>query len=144
MIYYCAIGEPSQIQRIDASLDGSPEVVADVPLIPPNVAAGPNDLTFNIHDDLFFSDSFQGAIFRIEDPANNCPGCLVIPVIQDDLLATVGFPPFGANGIAISPSDENQLFVANTGDDTVLRLNLPSDLTVFANSLNGADGLAFD
>lgn len=81
MIYYCAIGEPSQIQRIDASLDGSPEVVADVPLIPPNVAAGPNDLTFNIHDDLFFSDSFQGAIFRIEDPANNCPGCLVISVI---------------------------------------------------------------
>jgi DNA-binding beta-propeller fold protein YncE len=36
---------------------------------------------------------------------------------------TVGFPPFGANGLALNKL-ETKLFVANTGDDRVLVLDL--------------------
>ena len=60
------------------------------------------------------------------------------------MLATAGFPPFGANGIALS-ADESTLFIANTGDDRVLTLDLDTlDIGVFAESINGADGIAFD
>jgi DNA-binding beta-propeller fold protein YncE len=63
-------------------------------------------------------------------------------VKHDGLLATANFPPFGANGLALS-ADGNKLFVANTGDDRVLVLDLTSgELAVFAESINGADGLA--
>ena len=34
---------------------------------------------------------------------------------HDPLLATAGFPPFGANGIALN-SSQTALFIANTGD----------------------------
>ena len=65
-------------------------------------------------------------------------------VTQHPLLATAGFPPFGANGIALN-SDESALFIANTGDDRVLKLDLASNtLTVFTESINGADGVVFD
>lgn len=175
-VYYCNVGNfvgaPSKIQRIDADLDESSIAdVANVPFVdaPANrvvenpdtsldeiqfgvIAAVPNDLTFNSVGDLFFSDSFQGAVFKIDDAVNNtCVGGVdcVETVVHDGRLATVGFPPFGANGVAVAPADENMLFVANTGDDTVYRLDLASaaadkELTVFANSLNGADGIAFD
>jgi DNA-binding beta-propeller fold protein YncE len=146
--------------------DSSLEDVADVPLIsaPPdrtvdnpdgsvdtitfgNFAPAPNDLTFSSTGDLYFSDSFQGAIFKIADPAGNCPGtdCDVETVAHDPLLATAGFPGFGANGIALS-DDEFHLFVANTGDDRILRVDL-ADLgavSVFAESINGADGVVND
>jgi DNA-binding beta-propeller fold protein YncE len=67
---------------------------------------------------------------------------------HDPLLATAGFPPFGANGLALS-RDEKALFIANTGDDRILKLDLiqPQSvdaLSVFAESINGADGLAID
>jgi DNA-binding beta-propeller fold protein YncE len=60
-------------------------------------------------------------------------------------LATAGFPPFGANGVAIRG---DTLFVANTGDDTVLTVDLmdifPADPVVLAQSINGADGIIYD
>jgi sugar lactone lactonase YvrE len=60
------------------------------------------------------------------------------------LLATAAFPHLGASGLAFS-ADETSLFIANTGDDRVLRLNTATNtLTVFAESINGADGLAMD
>jgi sugar lactone lactonase YvrE len=65
-------------------------------------------------------------------------------VSHHPLLATAGFPPFGANGLALS-ADDSTLYIANTGDDRVLRLDLATRaLTVFAESINGADGLVFD
>jgi sugar lactone lactonase YvrE len=65
-------------------------------------------------------------------------------VSHDPLLATAGFPPFGANGLALS-GDESALFIANTGDDRVLKLTLSSGaVSVFTESINGADGLAVD
>ncbi len=88
------------------------------------------------------ADSFQGAIYRI-DNAQYCP-CSRTVVVHDPLLATAGFPPFGANGLALS-KDELTLFVANTGDDRVLKVDLASKkVSVFAESINGADGIAFD
>ena len=177
LIYICTAAAlagvgASRIQRIDAEfVDSSTlEDVAIVPAIsapPPrtvvnpdtsediitfgNFASAPNDLTFDSTDDLYFSDSFQGAIFKIADPADNCPGpgCDVDTVAHHPLLATAGFPGFGANGVTLS-DDEFHLFVANTGDDRILRVDLGADLgdpdavSVFAESINGADGVVND
>ncbi|MCH8096214.1 MAG: hypothetical protein IID53_03950 [Proteobacteria bacterium] len=170
-VYICAAGDlsgnpPSRIRRIDADFtDGSSVVdVAEVPFIGApgdrtvgnpdgssdtiefgNFARAPNDLTFD-GADLYYSDSFQGAVFRINDAAA-CPGvCSTDTISHDPLLATAGFPAFGANGVAIRG---DTLFVANTGDDTVLKIDLtdtpfPITPTVLAQSINGADGIIYD
>jgi len=58
-------------------------------------------------------------------------------------------PPFGANGLAFNRS-QTALFVANTGNDTVVKIpvsGLPlvaGKPFVFVNSINGADGLIID
>jgi DNA-binding beta-propeller fold protein YncE len=171
MIYLCNFGA-SQIQRIAADFDSasSVEVVANVPGIgaPDDLTVGnpdgssdeivfgsnsfpaPNDLTFDSAGNLYFSDSFQGAIFRIDDPsddANTCPAddSCVTQIAHDGLLATTGFPPFGANGVAFQSDDDDRLFVANTGDDRVLTVDVGTgEVTPFAESINGADGIAFD
>jgi len=105
----------------------------------------PNDIIFNNAGDLLVSDSFQGAIFRIKKAATCGESCLVETVSHDSLLATPGFPSFGANGIALN-NDESELFIANTGDDRILKLDLQGSegISVFAESINGADGVAFD
>lgn len=174
-IYICNVGdlatgnpELAKIQRIEADFDETTPIedVAVIPRIgaPPNRTVGnpdgsqdtitfgnnlqaPNALVFTANGDLFVSDSFQGAIFRINNVAS-CPPCPVATVKHDSLLATAGFPPFGANGLALG-SDGTTLFIANTGDDRVLRTNITSgnvsgDITIFAESINGADGIAFD
>ena len=173
-IYLCNAsdlgGNPdSRIQRIDADFIDATSVVdiAVVPFIGPPAdlivdnpdgsadtiefainGRAPNDLTFDTNGDLYFSDSFQGAVFRIADPASNCPagGCGVPDTVaHHGLLATAGFPPFGANGVAIRG---DTLFVANTGDDTVMTIDLtqsfPIDPVVLARSINGADGIIYD
>lgn len=172
-VYVASVGDfqgsGSKIQRIAANFaDGAAlEFVADVPSVGPppdrmepnpdgtvdiiqfgtdgvGVARVPNGLAFR-GNALYFSDSFQGAIFRIPDVAV-CP-CAPETIVHHPLLATAGFPPFGANGLVIRG---NTLFVANTGDDTVLAIPLNGDgtaadvPTVFAGSINGADGMALD
>jgi DNA-binding beta-propeller fold protein YncE len=107
-------------------------------------ALAPNAMEFDQLGRLYVSDSFQGAVFRIESTDGCAPTCPVTTVMQDPLLATAGFPPFGANGLALDRT-ETTLFIANTGDDRVLKLDLSSNtLTVFTESINGADGLLFD
>jgi DNA-binding beta-propeller fold protein YncE len=160
-------GTGSRIQRIAANFDAGTaiEPVADIPGIgaPGPRAVGnpdgsvdtitfgdnarvPNAMVFDSHGSLYISDSFQGAIFRIDDVAHCHAPCFVATVSHDPLLATTGFPPFGANGLALS-ADEKSLFIANTGDDRVLKLDLTkpplSDdaVGVFAESINGADGI---
>lgn len=168
-VYIAAVGDfsgtGSRIQRIVANFDAGtpieevaliPAIGAPAPRLVPNPdgstdtitfgdnARVPNALTFDRAGNLYVSDSFQGAIFRIESPATCAPACVVTTLAHDPLLATAGFPPFGANGIALN-RDESALFIANTGDDRVLRLDMQSrQVTVFAESVNGADGLAFD
>jgi len=107
-----------------------------------NSFPAPNALTFDRHGNLYVSDSFQGAIFKINS-ARKCDGsCDVVTVKHDGLLATAGFPPFGANGLALS-RDGTKLFIANTGDDRILQVDLKTkDISVFAESIDGADGIA--
>jgi len=68
----------------------------------------------------------------------------VTVVKQDPLLATAGFPPFGANGVALDAA-QTSLFIANTGDNRVLRMELATKaISVFAESVHGADGVVLD
>lgn len=163
---YIANFGASKIQRIAANFHGS-TVVEDVAVVPgigapllrmegnpdgssdsitfgSNFFPAPNALAFDDAGNLYVSDSFQGAVYRIINPGACAPACGVTTLVHDPLLATAGFPPFGANGIAFNP-DGSALFIANTGDDRVLKLDLASNaVTVFAESINGADGIAFD
>ncbi|TMH55077.1 MAG: gluconolaconase, partial [Betaproteobacteria bacterium] len=68
--------------------------------------------------------------------------------MADPLLTTSGVPPFGANGLAFNKA-ASALFVANTGNDTIVKIpfgpgGTPGTPEVFVNSINGADGLLID
>ena len=156
----------SKVQRIDAQFN-SATPVEDVATLPKIGAPGsrsvpnpdgssdtiifgsnkfpaPNAMVFDHSGNLYVSDSFQGAIFRIDHATTCAPLCTIKLFKQDPLLATAGFPPFGANGLALN-ADETALFIANTGDNRVLKMDLASKaITVFAESVHGADGLLFD
>jgi sugar lactone lactonase YvrE len=161
---FTTTGIASRIRRIAADLDPATlQNVATIPAIGPLLprtvgnpdgssdtitfgsgARVPNAMTFDSHGNLYISDSFQGAIFKIANPEGCAPSCSVQTLVQHPLLTTAGFPPFGANGLAFN-MDESALFVANTGDDRVLRLNMGTlEVSVFAESINGADGIVFD
>jgi DNA-binding beta-propeller fold protein YncE len=155
----------SQLQRIAANFDAATPVqaVANFPSIgptAPRTTGNPdgssdvitfgsggfpaaNAMVFDAAGNLYVSDSFQGAIYRIDNAAGCAAPCTPVVVSHDPLLATAGFPPFGANGLALDAAGTS-LFIANTGDNRVLRMALPSGaLSVFAESVHGADGLWF-
>jgi DNA-binding beta-propeller fold protein YncE len=163
-VYIANFGAHS-VQRIPAGFNASTAVenVAALPTIGPPGArtvgnpdgstdtihfgsnfAAPNGLAFDKLGNLYVSDSFQGAVFRIYNATTCEPTCNANLVVHDPLLATAGFPPFGANGLAFN-RDESALFIANTGDDRVLKMDMATkSISVLAESVNGADGLAFD
>jgi sugar lactone lactonase YvrE len=104
---------------------------------------GLNAITFDAAGDLYVSDSFGGNVFKID-----LPGGATSTFFSDEQLrpGSHGFPGFGANGLAFDAAGIN-LYIANTADDRVLRLNVattPKTLSTFAESINGADGVAFD
>jgi sugar lactone lactonase YvrE len=158
------VGVDSKIQRVAADLSnledvavlphigapaspfavGNPDGSTDLITFGDN-ASVPNALVFDSDGTLYISDSFQGAVFKIANVAGcNVATCVTITLSHDGLLATVGFPPFGANGLAFN-TDESVLFVANTGDDRVLKIDpTTGGVSSFSESLNGADGLVFD
>lgn len=158
-LFAADFGNGRILKFANGNLSNAPTVYATLPCcnylpgFPPPFAkntASPNALFFDNTGNLWVSDSFQGAIFRI--PPGGCPngGC-VITSAQDATLATTGFPPFGANGVALRGNrlEGFALYVANTGNDTIVRIPLKSDLTaesyeIWAQSINGADGIAFD
>ena len=121
-----------------------PQTGAAVPFasIPGGAAAGPNALAFDALGDVYISDSFQGRIWK-----TSAAGGAVSEWVSDPLLTTSGVPPFGANGIAFNRAGTS-LFVANTGNDTVVRIPVEGGVAgapeVFVNSINGADGLLID
>lgn len=125
---------------------GDATVFAAIPDIDPSpaVGPGPNALAFDDAGNVYVSDSFQGVVWRI-GPGGGEPTAW----LTHDRLRTAGVPPFGANGLAFD-SGRTALFIANTGDDTVLRVPVAGDPlvagapAVFANSVNGADGLLVD
>lgn len=156
----------SKVQRIAADFDAT-TAVEDVATLPSIGAPGPrtvgnpdgsndtitfgsngfpapNAMTFSRNGSLYVSDSFQGAIFRIDNVATCAKPCVVTTVVHDPLLATAGFPPFGANGIALNVN-ETALFIANTGDNRILKMDLATKvISVFTESVHGADGITFD
>jgi sugar lactone lactonase YvrE len=135
----CDLGK-SQVLRVNPQT-GASTVFTTIP-----GPGGPNALAFDAEGNVYISDSFQKTIWRA--PA----GGVTNPVawVVDDLLATDGFPGFGANGIAFNNA-HSALFVANTDNDTLVRIPLPSGPSgtpgapeVFVNSINGADELIID
>jgi sugar lactone lactonase YvrE len=112
-------------------------------VLPHPGGAGLNDLTFDRAGNVYVSDSAQGIIWKA--PAN---GGVATIWIDDPLLRTTGVPPFGANGLRFN-REETALFVANTGSDTVVRIPVVGDdpggpAKIFAQAINGADGLLVD
>ena len=113
-----------------------------------------NDITFDARGNVFVSDSFQGTIW-VTGPS----GGEAHAWVTANVLKTTGVPPFGANGLRFDHAGTT-LFVANTGDDTVVEVPVtgtemganPGDPllpiagtpSVFVNSVNGADGLVLD
>ena len=118
----------------------------------------PNGIAQDRHRNLFISDSFQGAIYKVApDGSSNQIW------IQDPRLMPQpggGGPPFGANGVAF---DRNQqfLYVASTSDGKIYRIPVLKDgsagpMELFASgavidatqgtteALHGADGIIFD
>lgn len=122
----------------------NPVTGASTIFIPPGSMAGPNVLTFDSDGNVYVSDSFLGTIWRTGS-GGGAPAAWV----TDPLLTTSGFPPFGANGLAFNNA-QTALFVANTGNDTVVKIPVsasplvPGTPGVFVNSVNGADGLIID
>jgi sugar lactone lactonase YvrE len=117
--------------------------------------AAPNAIAVDRRGRLYVSDSFAGTITRVGPDGSGRETWA-----SDPLLTTAGQPPFGANGLAFDRR-ERHLYVANTGDSSVLRLAVRPDgsagpVEVFARgadldvatgstqSLHGADGIAFD
>ena len=130
-----------QVLRVDPET-GASSVFAT---IPGGAAAGPNALAFDAAGNVYISDSFQATIWRTP-PGGGVPTAWV----SDPLLGTSGVPPFGANGLAFN-GNASALFVANTGNDTVVRIPLPDGPSgthgapeVFVHAINGADGLIID
>ena len=113
------------------------------PLAANPTTPGLNALTFDKIGNVYVSDSFQGVIWKIGPTGG--PASIWV---TDPLLATAGVPPFGANGNEFN-STYTTMFVANTGNDTILQIPVNSDGTagkpsVFVNSINGADGIVID
>ena len=128
-----------QVLRVNPDT-GSSTVFMTVPAGP---MAGLNDLTFDKAGNVYVSDSFRGVIWKT-GPAGGEGAAWV----DDPLLRATGIPPFGANGLRFDKNEAN-LFVANTGNDTVVRVPVERDgkagvPSVFTNSINGADGLIID
>ena len=102
----------------------------------------PNGMTFSSRGDLFISDSFQGAIYRVPN-AEKCRPCSVEVVSRSPLLATAGTLPFGANGLAFN-ADESWLYLTNAGDNLLLRMRPDTGVVeVLVENVPGADGLQF-
>lgn len=130
----------AKVLKVDKQTGGASDFIT---LASPG-GAGLNALTFDSSGNVYVSDSFQGAIWKA--PAGGALG-LVTPWVQDPLLTTTGVPPFGANGVGFNKAGTT-LFVANTGNDTVVQIPVSSGVagspSVFVNSINGADGLVID
>ena len=119
--------------------------VSTVFMTVPGSGSGLNALTFDTAGNVYVSDSFRGIIWR----TGKGGGVATAWVTDLLLLTTSGVPPFGANGLAFNRS-QTALFVANTGNDTVVKIPVHGSPLVadpgfvFVNSINGADGLIID
>jgi hypothetical protein len=125
--------------------------------------AGLNGITFDQAGNVYFSDSFQGIIWRYspKETGSMCGGTQTpaTPWVTDATLLPnngkppEGVPPFGANGVEFDKAGD-AMFVCNTAMDWIVKIPVtgatpgkggtPGTPVVFANSLNGCDGLRLD
>jgi hypothetical protein len=109
-------------------LDVDPHTGASSVFMPATSGDGLNALTFDHAGNVYVSASFSGRIYRTgpgggaptiwaEDPPPSVPPAPPVP----QNLKPNGFPPFGANGLQFN-HDESALFVANTANDTIVRV----------------------
>lgn len=135
---FTALSPPAVQPRVVNNPDGSTDRIAYGSSGFPAI----NGMVFDTEKNLYISDSFQGAIYKIER-ATTCSPCVVTVVSRDPLLATAGHLPFGANGLAFG-NVPGVLYVNNAGDGRLLKLDLASgQMSVLSESLPGADGLMF-
>jgi sugar lactone lactonase YvrE len=109
----------------------------------------PNDLAFDDDGNTFLTDSFLGAVWKI-DPDGNASIWLSSPLLAGNPDAPALGAPFGADGIAFDRHKRN-VYVTNLDFGAILKIGVledggPSDVEVFAADprLVGADGVAFD
>jgi sugar lactone lactonase YvrE len=100
----------------------------------------PNALVFDDNGNLFVTDSYLGAIWKVSKSGE------ATLWLKDPLLAPIF--AYGANGIEF---DRGDLFVANTDQASIVRVKLGDDSSsphaeIFVQSpaLYGADGISFD
>jgi DNA-binding beta-propeller fold protein YncE len=138
LLTFVALTPPAPPPHHVANPDGSQDLITfDSKGMP-----GPNGMVFDRHGNLYISDSFQGAIYRV-DKATSCAPCALSTIARDPLFAATATLPFGANGLAFN-ADETLLYINNAGDGRVLRmLMLGGPVSVLAESVFGADGLLF-
>jgi sugar lactone lactonase YvrE len=126
----------AQVLKVDPA-NGNSSVFATV-----TGSAGLNALTFDQQGNVYISDSFQGIIWK-----TGPSGGAAVAWVTNPLLTTMGVPGFGANGLGFNKAFSS-LFVANTGDDTIVQIPVsggtPGKPVVLTNSINGADGLILD
>ena len=126
----------SKVLKVDPA-NGNSSVFATV-----TGPAGLNALTFDQQGNVYISDSFQGIIWK-----TGPGGGPAVAWVTDPLLTTTGVPRFGANGVGFNKAFSS-LFVANTGNDTIVQIPVsggtPGTPAVLTNSINGADGLILD
>jgi sugar lactone lactonase YvrE len=131
-----------QVLAVDPKTGGASPFIT-LPALPHPGGSGLNDLTIDHAGNVYVSDSAQGIIWKA--PPN---GGVATAWIDDPLLRTSGVPPFGANGLRFN-REETALYVANTGNDTVLKIPVVGSTpggppAIFAQAINGADGLLVD
>jgi len=129
----------AKVLKVDPH-SGASSVFMTVPT--PAGSTGLNALTFDSSGNVYVSDSFNGIIWK-----TGSGGGVGTAWVTNALLTTAGVPPFGANGLRFNKAG-NALFVANTGNDTIVRIPVtagtPGTPAVFVNSINGADGVVLD
>lgn len=126
----------AKVLRVDPNT-GSSSVFSTV-----SGSAGLNALTFDQQGNVYISDSFQGIIWK-----TGPGGGPAVAWVSSALLTTMGVPGFGANGVGFNKAFSS-LFVANTGNDTIVEIPVsggtPGAPAVLTNGINGADGLILD
>jgi len=110
LVEFKALTPPAPSPRTIPNPDGSKDAIT----FGSSGFPAPNGMVFDKGRNLYISDSFQAAIYRIER-ATTCAPCELQVLSRDPLLATSGALPFGANGLAFN-ADESVLYVNNAGD----------------------------
>ena len=132
-----------QVLAVDPKTGAAQPFMTLPAVLPHPGGSGLNDLTFDRAGNVYVSDSAQGIVWKT--PSS---GGVATIWVDDPLLRTTGVPPFGANGLRFN-REGTTLYVANTGNDTVVQIPVVGNdpggpAKIFAQSINGADGLLVD